>query len=549
MKKMRLNEGVAHAAENIREGKGTKPFTALIGAGVSVSAGIPLGRGLIEQAHAKFPSVCHGIAKTDPRCYWLTMRALDPEQRRQLIIPYIDNAKLNWANIALAQLLASAYLGRVLTVNFDPLLAKASGLLGHYPAIYDFGAAPVSNVANMAEPCIVHLHGQSTGFVLLNTDKETQDHADRLKPLIQHVLQRAPLIVIGYSGQADALLQTITTHYSGSRLYWVDLSDDAPSAVATFIDQHDYTHFIGGADADRFLVALCNKLKCFPPKIFNDPVGHLLDEMAPVADFPKGTGDQSIDILTGWRKDMAELRADHLGKHGTRRNVESLVIQGKTSEAAELARQGPAGDEGLSDLADELGYWEEIERANEAGDAAKQFTGPKATELFEEAAAGYERATQKSKIPHEALNNWGNALGNWARIETDPAAQAARFHDACDTYARAIAIKPDKHEALNNWGIALIYWAKTETNPVAKAARLEEAENVLKRALALASGETYDLACLASLRGNGPACWDYLLTALDAGNLPTRQHLEADPDLANVRNEPWFPDILAKAKV
>jgi Tfp pilus assembly protein PilF len=74
--------------------------------------------------------------------------------------------------------------------------------------------------------------------------------------------------------------------------------------------------------------------------------------------------------------------------------------------------------------------------------------------LFRDAVEKYERALQLKPDKHEALNNWGNALSDLARMKEGKERETL-FGDAMEKYERALQIKPDKHEALNNWGNAL----------------------------------------------------------------------------------------------
>ena len=73
----------------------------------------------------------------------------------------------------------------MLTTNFDPLVMRACALLGEFPAVYDFAASQFLNPADVPDKAIFHLHGQRTGFVLMNTRQECDEHSKRLGPLFQ----------------------------------------------------------------------------------------------------------------------------------------------------------------------------------------------------------------------------------------------------------------------------------------------------------------------------------------------------------------------------
>ena len=78
-----------------------------------------------------------------------------------------------------------------------------------------------------ADPCIVHLHGQGYGPIMLNSEEETQEHAQKLRPLIDDTFSKFPLIVVGYSGEADKVFEQIVAAYSGKyRLYWLGFEEE-----------------------------------------------------------------------------------------------------------------------------------------------------------------------------------------------------------------------------------------------------------------------------------------------------------------------------------
>ena len=85
------------------------------------------------------------------------MAALERGVRRDLIGAYIDKAKINWAHIALAQLIDGGYVDRVLTTNFDPLISRACALVNSFPAVYDFAASHIFNPDQVSEKAIFHL--------------------------------------------------------------------------------------------------------------------------------------------------------------------------------------------------------------------------------------------------------------------------------------------------------------------------------------------------------------------------------------------------------
>jgi hypothetical protein len=114
---------------------------------------------------------------------------------------------------------------------------------------------------------------------------------------------------------------------------------------------------------------------------------------------------------------------------------------------------------------------------------------------------------------------------------------------AAERYAQALAIKPDVHEAANNWCAMLStqYHLLKPSAPDEAAPLLDQAEQLALRAESIRPGaDTYNLACIRSLKGDLPAALETLRTAHAAGTLPSATHLRADPDLAPLRTDPAF---------
>ncbi|UNP89581.1 hypothetical protein MNZ22_04085 [Aeromonas encheleia] len=346
MDKMLLQYDISDLAEFMRKAKkNNKPFVFFTGAGCSFTAGIPLAKKLIEDMHKNFKTELKLLVGADREDYGKCMAQIGRDDRRRFLKSYIDEAKINWAHIALACLLREGYIGRVLTFNFDNLLARSCGLLGLYPATYDFTAANLNLYHLIDNPAVVHLHGQSHGFAQLNSDEETASHAAQLSQFVCATLNESPALFIGYSGQADAFFPQIKDHFSGQhRLFWVDMTEQAPAHIFDSILQTNLAHYMCCADgADLFLIDLALQLDCFPPMIFTDPYAHLLEELEAVTAYPQlnenktKTGDQSDggrsastttqDIMQGLRQRLNQ--AQQREHNALRPNYLELYLQGK----------------------------------------------------------------------------------------------------------------------------------------------------------------------------------------------------------------------------
>lgn len=512
------SQDIDEIADTLRSAKDNgKPAHILFGAGCSKSAGIPLASEIVEAIHKKYPGYCQRLAEDDQRNYGACMKLLSPNQRRDLLSPYLVKGRINWAHIALAQFLNERVVDRAVTVNFDNLLARACGLLSLYPAIYDFGSAPTADVSVIVSPAIVHLHGQGHGVVLLNTEDETKTHSTKIAPILRQSMDR-PLIVVGYSGTTDDVLRIVREHYPGTEyLYWLSNNDDANPTVREIADSQPYFKCVGGVDADRFLIELAQKLRCWPPSVCTNPIGHLLAELKPVTDYPTVPGKE-VNILSAVRSRLAELEESEKQKEQTTKKIEKLFLEGHYEDAVSVYDAIPAGmanadqrkivvaalmslcvslyeagrkaadsreaknllEHGVAkcvmalkispEHADALYNWGVMlaacaERTIEATEAVK---------LLKAAEEKYEAALAIDPDRHEAAHNWGTALAARARRTSEATDRVKLFNAAEAKYAAALAMKPDKHEALYNWGNALLARAR--------CAREAEAVELLKAA-------------------------------------------------------------------
>ena len=180
---MSRDRSVKDIAEVLRRAKDNGRGAALlIGAGCSVTADIPTADQFVKIIKKNHKQVYQRAEKkTYPSC----MAEFLPGERRELIAHYVDRAKINWAHVCIALLMKHGYIDRVLTTNFDPLVVRAGAMIGEFPAVYDFAASQLLKPADIPDKAVFYLHGQSSGFVLMNTQSDLDEHSERLGPLFQ----------------------------------------------------------------------------------------------------------------------------------------------------------------------------------------------------------------------------------------------------------------------------------------------------------------------------------------------------------------------------
>lgn len=258
----------------------------LIGAGCSVTAGIPTAEGIIKKISNDYP---REYDRADPKNYPNTMSKLTPHERRNLILEVVENSKVNWAHVAIAQLLKSDYVHRILTTNFDNLMQRACSLVGEYPAIYDLTTSNNFRTDMMFDKSVLHLHGQHTGFILCNTDKEVSEQAKIIKPVFDELNQNSIWIIVGYSGENDPIFQLLSEKKIFEyRLFWVGYKQEEPSEKLQnqLLSEEKYAFYVKDYDADSFFVTLAQKLKCFPPSFISKPFSYLSNNLDLLSEYP-----------------------------------------------------------------------------------------------------------------------------------------------------------------------------------------------------------------------------------------------------------------------
>lgn len=516
--------------------RNAQDITFIIGAGASRSAGIPMAGDLVNTIVKDFSHCLYGLSDEDRKNYGKVMGALSPADRKSLIEPLLAEKKMNWGHIALANVVLSTNVRRVLSFNFDFLLERAVSLMGEHLPVYDFGVAPSPHVTGLADKAIFHLHGQSYGLTLLNTEDETKGHAEKLRPLISDSLRNHLTIVIGYSGEADAAFDVMKEAYnSHTNLIWLGHDPDPSAHLKPLLDKN-YATYIGKCDFDLTMLEIARGVGSWPISIIDNPPAHVLNLLEPLPDFPVKEKEQTA-VLNTTRRRLADSAEDWAAERTGEEKAANALMSGRGGIDVD-----PSED--MSDEERELIAWRLITEGNALSDEAITLDGPARSDKLAAACDKYAAAVAIKPNMHEALNNWGNALSDEAKT-LDGKARSDKFAEAYDKYAAAFAIRPDKHEAFNNWGIALL----EETQFLKGEARdkaLEQAREKALKAKEIRGKPNYDYACVLALTGKPVEALAELEACLEAGTLPNAAHLQVDDDMNSLRQEPRFIDLVER---
>jgi len=158
--------------------------------------------------------------------------------RRAYLDAKMTGAKPSYGYLALATLMRAGLAHLVWTTNFDPLVADACA------KVYG-GTGPLTTVALDAPdlaaqlisegrwPIEVKLHGDFRSRRLKNTGEELRHQDARLRQVLVDSCRRFGLVVAGYSGRDNSIMDTLNealnqTGAFPAGLFWLHRGDDPP---------------------------------------------------------------------------------------------------------------------------------------------------------------------------------------------------------------------------------------------------------------------------------------------------------------------------------
>ncbi|TXH73105.1 MAG: hypothetical protein E6Q88_05670 [Lysobacteraceae bacterium] len=531
--------------------------TLLIGAGCSKTAGIPLASGIVERIRTDplYQRVYHrALERAQARHrdhdgeplevrYADCMAEMEHGDQRELIRGYIDGANLNWAHAGMAALIKHGYVGRILTTNFDSLLARTCAVFNELPAVYDLTMSRILRYHDLPEKAIFHLHGQRYGFSLLNNTDELEEHKRHLRPLFDHARDGRTWIVCGYSGLNDPLFDLIQDcdRYDHA-LYWIGLDAEPHKDLRSLFcgKPSKGCHYLQFAGADEFFMHLCGALGISFP-FMHAPLEHIEEILGQFVEFPTGANDQGLDLLKIAKGQIAKHKAVFAdlsaAESADQKIAETIATQGVEAAVSALAVDHASLTQLSSDVRARIAFMQGYEAQKRAENAKDK---PYAIQQYTIAAESYRLAVETDPRMSPALTNWGMSLDEKARlIGGDEGVQLCAL--ACEKYEMALKIDPESASALNNWGNALADIAKFGHEQQKARQFLDLSLEKLSKAEALSPGQSaYNLACVHALRGELSEMVEWLDRSHAMGKLPSRERIGADKDFDEVRKTPEF---------
>ena len=173
---------------------------------------------------------------------------------------------------------------------------------------------------------------------------------------------------------------------------------------------------------------------------------------------------------------------------------------------------------------------------------SKLASSDKSEVLFNQAFEQYEKSLKIQPDHANNLGNYATALYSLGKLKEDE----NLFNKAFEQYEKSLKIQPDHANNLGNYATALYSLGKLKEDENL----FDKAFEKLKKALKIQPNKTYNLACYYTLINELDLSKENLLHAEQHDTLPynSYNYLTKDTDLDNVRNEPWFIELLERLK-
>ncbi len=570
------------------------PFAVLLGAGASVTAGIPTAIEMAKEVAAdKYSQETDKKPPEDPEVLWSWLKGhprwkqhfdewrkphldlddaflryavcmgelLDAHGRRKLLLEKCENARgPNWAHLFVAQLIDKGYVDTVLTTNFDDLMQRALILYpdSQIPAVCAHPQSAAHVDSSPERPQLVYLHGSALYYDTCHTPGEVEKLREGLREALHRIIHDRGLIVVGYRGAEPdvmlALQALLDARPLAHRLYWIAHERNYGELASLARDGLPWgsdCRLMCGQDADEFFADLCGYEKGLGlevPEFVRRPLEHGLQAINGIAEMPGSPGAPTATIVAEARRELQGAANALRSKHGREKFQQAIEEHRKgTPEAMRQAielyekavEERPQYPEVLNNWGTALGELGRLQR--EEDPAAAQ-------NAFEAATQKFERALDYRPEYAEALYNWCIALVELGRLQEDeePAAAKASFKAACEKCDQAVDQGPEAPEALTNWSAALIALGHlvADSGERHEAQTLfEQAREKAQRAVDLGAEKApYNVACAEALLGNLDEAFEGLREVLERGVIPW-PHVADDEDWGDLRDEPRYREL------
>lgn len=268
-------DATAALAVNIATAPRSMAF--FLGAGVSVAAGIPSGREILEETCRRYYRAAEGLEPPDDLdiVSW-AMTVLGPQTvtysqlldsifpssaaRQAYLRQFFEGKSPTEAHRCLAAMAAAGWIRVFITTNFDHLLEDALTEAGvswsRVSSPYELATA---RPREHSDAYILKIHGDYMSSAIRNTPAELERLDSVIEAELQAILRNYGLVVIGYSGHDPGVQKVLRTQPARYGVFWVT-KGSAPPELENLLVSLDARHIVT-KDADTFCRDLLHRIE------------------------------------------------------------------------------------------------------------------------------------------------------------------------------------------------------------------------------------------------------------------------------------------------
>ncbi|MCB7129070.1 MAG: SIR2 family protein [Candidatus Brocadiales bacterium] len=461
----------------IKEDRSTPRFAVLLGAGASITAGVPLAGEMVKELKERIykRNTGNNRASEEEIEDWVKQQEwykcipqeqLEDKEYNAVFYQYSNNrpdrqkyvaecvrmAEVpNWTHIYLANLVKNERIQTILTTNFDGLAFKALFSQGrevvtcHHPD----HARGISFSGGYK--LIMHLHGHYLHYDIRNTEKEVKKLSPEFIELFKNVAREKGLIVVGYKGRKEYVTELLLNFTSENlfryNLYWVtNGTEETLSDPAKRLLEYQYSYLIENCDADTFFLNLNHGQNLGFPPYLQDPLDDLIKSLKPLGNLKLLKAKELSSTTHGWLADKIDrletFHREEKGKEEAKESVSEFLLLYEQGRIEEAKKQLISATEKYKK--DAYLYYAYGTLLLEQG----------GEENIRQSLEKYQLAVKYRHDYHKAYNNWGIALYDLGTIVGGDEGRDF-IRQSFEKYRLTTEYKPDDHEAYNNWGVAL----------------------------------------------------------------------------------------------
>lgn len=259
-------------------------YALLLGSGVSFSAGIPTGWGILKELcrrimelkkeqhedpikwyenyfskPAAYDEVIEMLAKTSTERVSLLAEFFEPKEDDE-----DDTKKPTIAHKKIAKLVKDGYIKVIVTTNFDRLMEQAlDELQVPYQTLYHESDIEGMKPLVHANCTVLKVHGDYRDTRFKNVSDELKKYPKPLSNLLQQVFDEYGIITSGWSAEWDTALRDTIKSVKGRRYswYWHSLNGLLGEQAESLLKFRDGIKIVDSNGADSFFSTLAENVE------------------------------------------------------------------------------------------------------------------------------------------------------------------------------------------------------------------------------------------------------------------------------------------------